>query len=76
MLRAVCAAAHARGASVHLHNHGPILPILPDIVDSGIDIVCGLFAPPAGDVADLAALAAEASRLSAEPAAGRSRSRA
>jgi uroporphyrinogen-III decarboxylase len=50
---------------VHLHNHGPILPILPDIVNSGVDIVCGLFSPPAGDVADLAALAVEASRLSA-----------
>lgn len=65
VLRAVCAAAHARGAVVHLHNHGPIFPILPDIVDSGVDVVCGLFSPPAGDVADLAALAAEASRRAA-----------
>jgi hypothetical protein len=65
VLRSVCAAAHTRGASVHLHNHGPILPILADIVGAGIDVVCGLFAPPAGDVADLAGLAAEAARLSA-----------
>jgi len=69
VLRAVCAAAHSRGASVHLHNHGPILPILGDIVGAGIDIVCGLFSPPAGDVADLAGLAAEVVRLSS--AAGR-----
>ena len=35
----LCEIAHAYGAVVHLHSHGAILPVLPDLVRAGFDIL-------------------------------------
>lgn len=37
--RRVCELAHARGATVHLHSHGAIQPILDDLVECGFDMI-------------------------------------
>lgn len=35
----LCDLAHGFGAVVHMHSHGAIMPILPDIAAAGIDIL-------------------------------------
>ena len=35
----LCDIAHSHGAVVHLHSHGAILPVLPDLVRAGFDIL-------------------------------------
>lgn len=35
----LCELAHGYGAKVHLHSHGAILPVLPDLKAAGIDIL-------------------------------------
>jgi len=37
--RRVCELAHERGATVHLHSHGAIQPILDDFVECGFDMI-------------------------------------
>jgi uroporphyrinogen decarboxylase len=54
VLAAVAGICRKRGIPVHLHQHGRILPIIDDIIEAGISIVCPLFGPPQGDVVDLA----------------------
>ena len=53
VLQVFCETAHRYGALTHWHQHGGTASILPDIADSGLDILCPLEAPPGGD-ADLA----------------------
>jgi hypothetical protein len=35
----LCDLVHAYGAVVHLHSHGAILPLLPDLAAAGIDVL-------------------------------------
>ncbi|AQQ69898.1 methylcobalamin:coenzyme M methyltransferase [Limihaloglobus sulfuriphilus] len=35
----LCDLAHSRGATVHLHSHGAITPLLDDLVECGFDFV-------------------------------------
>jgi len=35
----LCDLAHGYGAAVHLHSHGAVMPILKDLVETGIDIL-------------------------------------
>lgn len=58
VIRAVAEAAHRRSVPLHFHNHGRIRPILGALEEGGVDIVCGLFAPPTGDVGGIAELRA------------------
>lgn len=54
VVAAVAAAAHERGALLHVHQHGPSLAVIGDLADAGVDLVDPLERPPSGDVADLA----------------------
>jgi uroporphyrinogen-III decarboxylase len=49
---------HSYGALYNYFDNGPIMPLLPDLAEAGVDIVSTLCPPPVGDV-DLA----EAKRL-------------
>lgn len=53
VLRAVSAVCRERGAVLHLHQHGQILPLLEDLIAAGVGLVCPLLPPPQGDIADL-----------------------
>lgn len=59
VVAAVARVAHARGALLHVHQHGPSRAVLGDLADAGVDLVDPLERPPAGDVADLAAVKRE-----------------
>ena len=37
--RRLCELVHSYGAAVHMHSHGAIMPILPEIASAGIDIL-------------------------------------
>ncbi|MFC1544984.1 uroporphyrinogen decarboxylase family protein [Gemmatimonadota bacterium] len=37
--RALFETCHSRGAYVHMHSHGNIVPILPLLIDAGVDIL-------------------------------------
>lgn len=56
VLQAVCGVCKKHNVPLHLHQHGHLLAVIDDIVDSGVSIVCPLLLPPQGDVGDLAAL--------------------
>jgi len=53
VLERACDVARRYERPVHHHQHGACMPILPDIADSGVTILCPLERPPGGDV-DLA----------------------
>jgi len=56
VVAAVARVAHARGALLHVHQHGPSRAVLGDLAGAGADLVDPLERPPGGDVADLAAV--------------------
>lgn len=56
VIAAVARVAHARGALLHVHQHGPSTAVLGDLADAGVDLVDPLERPPGGDVTDLAAV--------------------
>ncbi len=37
--RKLCDLCHGHGAWVHMHSHGNILPILPKLIEAGVDII-------------------------------------
>lgn len=37
--RTLCEICHEAGAYVHMHSHGNILPIMPLLIDAGVDII-------------------------------------
>ncbi len=56
VLAAVAGVCREHGVPLHLHQHGHLMAIIEDIIAAGVSIVCPLFAPPQGDVADLGLL--------------------
>jgi uroporphyrinogen-III decarboxylase len=46
--------AEQHGVLLHVHQHGPSLDVLPDLVDAKVDLVDPLERPRSGDVTDLA----------------------
>jgi hypothetical protein len=54
VLAAVAQVCRQYNVPLHLHQHGRVLPILDDLIEAGVSIVCPLLPPPQGDVADLA----------------------
>lgn len=56
IVRAVAEVAHEHGKLLHVHQHGPCLPLLEDLVQAGVDLVDPLERPGSGDVTDLAAV--------------------
>lgn len=56
VIAAVARVAHAHGALLHVHQHGPSRAVLGDLAAAGVDLVDPLERPPGGDVTDLAAV--------------------
>jgi len=44
------------GKPLHVHQHGYCLPVLDDLVDAGVNMICPFERPPGGDVTSLAAV--------------------
>jgi hypothetical protein len=53
VLASVAKICHGRGALLHLHHHGYVFPVIEDIIEAGVDLICPLLPPPQGDVADM-----------------------
>jgi uroporphyrinogen-III decarboxylase len=54
VIEAVSRIAKEYGVLLHVHQHGPSLPVLPDLIEAGVDLVDPLERPLSGDVEDLA----------------------
>jgi len=44
------------GKPLHVHQHGHCLPVLDDLVEAGVSMICPFERPPGGDVLSLAAV--------------------
>ena len=53
VVKAVCAAVHAGGRLLHLHQHGRCAAFMDMIASTGVDLVDPFERPPSGDTPDL-----------------------
>jgi uroporphyrinogen decarboxylase len=56
VIEAVSRVAKAHGVLLHVHQHGPSMSVLQDLIEAGVDLVDPLERPRSGDVVDLAAV--------------------
>jgi uroporphyrinogen decarboxylase len=56
VIEAVSKVAKAHGVLLHVHQHGPAMNVLQDLVEAGVDLIDPLERPRSGDVTDLAAV--------------------
>lgn len=56
VIEVVSRVAKAHDVLLHVHQHGPMLEVIPDLIAAGVDLIDPLERPPSGDIADLAAV--------------------